>query len=278
MKNKIMLSNCWIFLALLVVFSSQEAGATTIYSNDFQSSIDPVGSEWAITSTQIPSPILSTDIVPNQEIAPWWGTFLGQFYQDERITLSLNGLPKGQLTLSFDTYFIRSWDGEDSTVPYGKDYFTAGIVGGETFLYETFSNGNVAGQSYAGHGAAVPAFSGSSQQSSLGFIFRTDWDPVKVVADENMPMSTVFTNGSVRMDSVYNFSYTFNNNSDAIQFYFAGTGLQPSMMDESWGIDNIKLSTVPEPSSASLVLLGCAMAFGYLRFRRQAKTPSLRQR
>jgi hypothetical protein len=242
--------------ALLCVTSAEKSSATTVYFNDFQSN---AGNGW---SSQL------RETAPNPDINPWWGTYLGQFSGDTAVTLTLDGLSAGWTTLSFDTYFIRSWDGNDDPVSgYGKDYFKVSIAGGQTLLYDTFSNGNPAGQSYIGNGIQAVAYdgsgnssmTGSAQQFSLGYTFHDG-----------------INNTNEVMDSVYNFSFSFFNTLDRLTFEFAGIGLQGNLVDdlyfdESWGLDNVKVDIAPVPEPSTLLLLAGGLA-GLLAYRRRERT------
>lgn len=239
--------------ALLCMTSVEKSSATTVYFNDFQSN---AGSAW---SSQL------LDTAPNPDINPWWGTYLGQFSGNTVVTLTLDSLSAGWTTLSFDTYFIRSWDG-NATV-YGKDYFKVSIAGGQTLLYDTFSNGNPAGQSYVGNGIQADAYdgsgnssmTGSAQQFSLGYTFHDEINGTNEV-----------------MDSVYHFSFSFFNTLDTLTFEFAGIGLQDNYVDnqyfdESWGLDNVKVDIAPVPEPSTLLLLVGGLA-GLLAYRRRERT------
>jgi len=69
------------------------AANTTVYTNDFSSG---AGSAWSNTSTSD---------------APNGQSFLGQF-GNTNTTLTLDGLAAhNSVTISFDLYVIRSWDG-----------------------------------------------------------------------------------------------------------------------------------------------------------------------
>lgn len=236
-----------------------EATASTVYFNDFQSG--PVGSEW---STSL------TDTAPNRDLTSW-GRFLGQFSGNQSTRLSLAGVPKGQVTLSFDTYFIRSWDGNGSD--YGPDRFRVALGNGSTLLDDTFSNGNPGGQSYVGNGVKPPAYAGSnnssmtgsSQQYSLGYFF---WDGVRNTYEAE--------------DSVYHFSFSFLNILDTpLEIVFAGVNLQDNYVtdrygqtyyDESWGLDNVRVEVAPVPEPSTLILLaGPIMAILVWRGTRNRK-------
>ena len=62
------------------------------------------------------------------------------------VSLTLNNLPThAQLSLSFQIYLIRSWNGNDTSVVTGD------ALGLDTWsLGATFGNGNPAGQTYDG--------------------------------------------------------------------------------------------------------------------------------
>jgi hypothetical protein len=233
-----------VLAAMLISLLVAPAQASTLYTNDFQSGT--VGSEWSISRL---------DTAPNPDLSSW-GTFLGQFGGNDSVRLSLSGLSAGLVTISFDTYFIRSWDGNADQ--YGPDTFAMGIVGGPQLLRDTFSNGNPAGQSYVGNGLktayadnpANSSMTGSVLQYSLGYWFRDaiNW-PDKEEA----------------MDSVYHFAFSFFNTQETLQFYFASSGLQTDFvtglkgdryLDESWGLDNVCVNLAPVPEPSTLVLLG----------------------
>lgn len=243
-----------LYLLLLSAVCSSvltgEADATLFYSNDFQSGA--VGSEWSASRE------LKTETVPNNQLRSW-GTFLGQFTGNDYARLSLSGLPTGKVTLSFDSYFIRSWDGNADT--YGPDTFKVSLGDGTTLLDATFSNGNPAGQSYLGNGAKAPAYAdsanssmtGSDQQFSLGYWF---WDGINKTEQA--------------MDSVYKFSFSFETTGE-LEVIFSGENLQGNLVtgpngenygyyDESWGLDNVALEVTPVPEPGTLLLLSVGMA------------------
>ncbi len=71
------------------------------------------------------------------------------------------------------------------------------------------------------------------------------------------------------MDSVYTLSYTFAHNTDLLTLDFSGYGLQ-TLDDESWGLDNVRVSMVPEPGVVPMFALGMlALAW---RVRRRVTT------
>jgi hypothetical protein len=255
-ERKIVISIAFTFTFFL--FSIVQADASLIYSNNFDGQNVDL-SAW--TSSGIEK--IHTEKVPNTELKDW-GTFLGQFGNDT-VTLSLTGISDGWVTVSFDTYFIRSWDGSADATDNGSDYFSVS-VSNSSLLHETFSNGNAAGQSYIGNGIRAEAYSTGSNNSMEGSTLQ-------------YALGYTFYNGNTgkteAMDSVYNFTFSFYNTSDYLNFIFAGSGLQSSLVtletgdtyhDESWGLDNIKVDVTPVPEPSTLLLFASG-AFGLIPFR-----------
>jgi hypothetical protein len=246
-----------VVIAVAMACVATSASAYQVYYEDFQD--NSAGSVW---SSQL------IDTAPNPDINPWWGTFLGQFSGNDAVTLTLSDIAPGLLTLSFDTYFIRSWDGDATT--YGKDYFDVS-VGDTILLHDTFSNGNPAGQSYVGNGIKAPAYAnvanssmtGSSLQYALGYWFNDG------IHDTNEAM-----------DSIYNFSFSFYNSLPELSFTFKGIGLQgntvnglsgESYYDESWGLDNVRVDVVPVPEPAAFLLVSSGIIGLFALQRRSNK-------
>lgn len=212
-----------LFTALMLNATASQA--VVVYANDFQSA---VGNEWSHTTLQnTPTPYSFGS-----------RSFLGEFGNDT-VSLNLSGLtPHNALTLSFDLYLIRTWDGSSSgtAFDFGNDSFKVAVGSGPVLLDQTFSNGNPAGQSF-GPAAINPQFTGAAETYSLGY-----------VVTDGMPAPQV-------MDSVYKLSYTFAHATDHLTLNFSGYGLQ-AMSDESWGLDNVQVSMVPEPAAAPMFALG----------------------
>lgn len=230
---------CALGLGLLWLGSSP-AYALTVYQNDFQST---VGSEWSHTLTQdTPTPY------------PFGArSFLGEF-GNENVSLSLSNLAAhSSVLLEFDLYLIRSWDGSSAGTEfdYGDDHFKVAVNGGTTLLDETFSNGNPAGQSF-GPQASNPTFTGASETYSLGYVF---YDGIQ--------------QSSQVMDSVYRLSFSFAHSGDTLALDFSGYGLQ-GPEDESWGLDNVHVSVVPEPAALPMLAAGLALVGWAVRRRHSA--------
>jgi YD repeat-containing protein len=191
---------------------------SVIYQSEFNS---PIGSEWSDTkTTQIPA-VTTTDKI------------LGDF-GNESVTLSLTNLPAHSgLTVSFDLYILRSWDGVSTR--WGPDQWEF-AADGTTLLDTTFSNHipAVAGtdngsQNYPDSFGTLDysnAESGSIEQNSLGFMFKRNDLGGKIVD----------------MDSVYHLTYTFTHSASTLTLVFKGIGLQ-SLADESWGLNNIVVAS-----------------------------------
>lgn len=176
------------------------------------------------------SPILET--APNGEV------FLGPFNNDD-LTLTLNDLPPHRaVTIAFDLYIIRSWDGNQVTWPMpdtslrpwmvaetvGPDIWSF-RVGEATLLYTTFSNWPSLGftQAYPADYPAgdYPAQTGAAAVNTLGYTF-----------------------GGMPMDATYHLEFTLPHTDSTFESGFSATGLQIGE-DESWGLDNVTVTLEP---------------------------------
>jgi hypothetical protein len=141
------------------------------------------------------------------------------------------GAPPGprQYVLDFSFYCIDSWDGINTD--YGPDHFAIRVNNALVFD-ESFANQHE-WQSYDGTPIVGP--------TQLGFDGR--WN-----------------------DSIYTLSIPFATDSPTIRIDFYAYGLQSALTDESWGIDNVNISTVPVPAPAAASAL---LGFGALALRRR---------
>lgn len=187
----------------------------------------PVGSEWSKNITSV-TPIGARG-------------FLGAF-GEESVRLTLTNLPlHPAIVVEFELFVIGSWDGVDYK-PEGPspldspDLWQLSEIGGPILLNTTFSNTHHF-QSYPGNYPAVyPARTGAVENNTLGF----------------------------SEDSVYRLTFTFTHTAPTLRLLFSG---MPTSPDERWGIDNIKVYAVPEPSTMATLLVGGA--FLALRSRRR---------
>jgi hypothetical protein len=222
---------------------------TLLYSNDFETAVR--GPEWS-----------SNTIFTHHENFSW---FVGRYTEDQGVTLTLAAPPKptcggttgggstgsggttgsgggtgtgstggstggtsggesseccNLFTLMFDLYIIDSWDGY--LTPHGPDHFQV-LVNDVMIFDETFANQH-------------------HYQS-----FR---------APDVGPMHMGFN--SLYKDSIYrDISIPFTiGDAETISIRFRSQGLH-SMADESWGLDNVRVSYVPIPSPGAMGLL-CA--------------------
>ena len=158
--SKNLLSRCSALIAVVAVTYAVSAAiaqaeiqsslATTIYSNNFSVAAGPEWSSQARDATPLGS-----------------RSFLGQFTNDI-VTLSLgNLLAHDSMTVAFDLFIIRTWDGNN-----GPDQWNLSVEGGPTLLNTTFNAFFNAQdrQAYPGSypGGDFPAHTGASEVGTLG--------------------------------------------------------------------------------------------------------------
>ncbi len=171
------------------------------------------------------------------EMAPSGERFLGQFGSGTK-SLLLQDLPAHTAAnVTLDLYVIRTWDGNDS--PDLWEFATDGV----TRLHTSFSNVPQYRQAYPNWYPGGDNFYRTGQDgiNTLGYLW------------EGNPM-----------DTTYNMDFDFSHTAGTLRLDFSGF---PNELphNESWGIDNIHVSVVPEPDTAVLLLAG---ALGYVRRRK----------
>lgn len=236
----------------LVCSSALYCNAGVLYSNDFQSR---EASGWSVNGS---GSGVSYSEVPNA--ASGYGSFFGEYGAGDAVGFSYknSALLNSRVTLTFSFFAIRSWDGNDPL--WGKDFFKV-IANNSVLLDKTFSNGwatqTFTRDGLSANGSNDKPMAGSSEQYALGYRF---WDGI---------------NGKYwYQDAVYQMSFVFDSLSDLLNLSFVSSGLQKDYvendpegqryLDESWGLDNVRLSVdplgngsnVPEPSTISMILLG----------------------
>ena len=163
-----------------------------LYTEDFEGAIGP---EWSNTST-------NTTPVGNRR-------FLGQF-GNQTVTLNLSNLPPHtNLTIAFDLFILRTWDGNNG----GPDVWEVGILGGPVLLHTTFQLvSSLRTQAYPENhpGGIYPGQTGALELDTLGY----------------------------SSDAVYYHTFTVPHSNDVLRLQFRGAGLQ-ALTDESWGLDNV---------------------------------------
>ena len=174
-----------------------QAQPQVLYSNDFEVGVGP---EWSFASTTQ---------------SPSGRRFLGEV-GSQPVGLTLSALPAhNAVTVSFDVYAIRSWDGNDPT--WGPDIFYLSVASGPTLIQTTFSN--TARQSYPDPypGGDYPAQTGAVEVNTLGYTYY------------GQPM-----------DSVYRLSVTFPHSDSSLTLNFSVPGSQGGG-DETWGLDTVSV-------------------------------------
>src|SRR5262249_22001793 len=148
---------------------------------------------------------------------------------DETVTLTLNDLsPHSSATLSFDLYVLKSWDGNNPN--YGPDRWSLTVDEVATLLDTTFSNNPKTGpydlslQNYPGANS-LPQTSASAV-NSLGYSFYGD--------------------------SIYHLTFTFPHASESMVVRFSSSLFEgKGTDDESWGLDNVRVSTSQDRPAAA---------------------------
>lgn len=241
-------------LGAALIGASAAASATTVYTADFQTSI---GAEWStnfgggLALDQAPADA-NRRFLGRNDGAPKLG------FSNDVVKLSLGALgAHNKVSVSFDVYVINSWDGNGALGNgcCGPDLFGVSLAnvtpGSASGLLTTFSNLDKAGgatgflQSYPNafpNLPGSPAFSGAAEIGTLGY------DHIS--------------------DSVYHITLNFDHTASSLELSFFGLNLQ-EIGDESWGLDNVTVSTTaPVPLPAPALLLGASL-LGLLGARRK---------
>jgi hypothetical protein len=188
-------------------------GGRIVYFNDFEDDA-LVGPEWTMR------PLSATPAGGRR--------FLGELSR-ATTSLTLDGLPPHtSLSLAFDLYVLKSWDGSD--VHYGPDHWQLSVGDGAVLLDTTFSNQPIATpgaandlQSFGGLGAlgSFPAFTGAAESRTLGYLYRRS-----------------STHTTEEQDAVYHLRFEIEHTVGQVTLAFQGANLS-GVPDESWGLDNV---------------------------------------
>lgn len=230
-------------LLAAVAISGTAHAATDVFATDFNG---------ALAAQITPGSAALTGVQGFSGYGPVGNQFGGSFLRSETgnvVTLSLTGLQAhSAISLQFLFAAIDSLDGT-GTFPSG-DFFRVTLDGNQIFR-ESFANALTSQiQSYS-----PPAGVQLARHVDLGFTGP----------------------GSYYTDSAYNLGAdpTFLNiahtgASATFTFQIEGQGIQ-SLNDESWAMDNLRVSVtpVPEPETYALLLAGLGLMGSVVRRRRQ---------
>jgi hypothetical protein len=208
-------------LTLLLLLSIEAApmhAQTPLYANDFQSGtttgwstlfVDP-GFQGRIATTSPPN----------------GGRFLGEFgNQTVRLDLPVPA-PHDTIRVVFDLYVIQTWDG-NITDESGQDVWSMGLAGAPPVVRTTFNNTGQATQAYPDSwpGGVNRFRSGAVSNNTLGY-----------------------TNFG---DAIYHFDLRIPHTGAALALEFTAALREAPptarLSNESWGIDNISISTILAP-------------------------------
>jgi hypothetical protein len=243
--------------SVMLIFLAGRCSADVAYSNNFNAAPGSSFPEWtssSITYVSSASPPGSGTLAPqtmtNVQSPNGAQRFLGEFggpqigqpndpgYNhtrvDQTITLTLSGLPAHRSAeVKFDLYVLKSWDGNSAA--YGPDRWSLSVAGGPTLLDTTFSNN--------------PKTSTDGSFQNYPVVNSDPWTGAAAVG--TLGYDSFFK------DSIYHFDYTFDHSDSTLTLNFHSSLFEgKGTADESWGLDNVQVNVVPEPSS--LLLIGLA--------------------
>lgn len=208
-----------VLIVLVLVCLVLPSQAEVVYSTDFENW--KLSSNWSFTTDSNPY-LFST--FGNE-------TFLGLYNERERVAFHAD-LPTHQaVRLSFDLYVVGGWG--NTIEPFGRDIWElslnkVSIFSGKFLNVDTT---NATRRSFANLISSGTCRLISEDTLSLWF-----WDRY--------------------LDSIYHVEIVIPDTSTDFNLLFgSGTGSDNYCL-KTWGIDNFTVSTVPEPSTVTSLLLG----------------------
>ena len=209
-------------LLFVLVGTALQARASIVYFENFNSEPGSCWSHRSVATTPLGERFLGRDS-------------LRGFSGSELVTLTLDLPAHNEVVLEFDMYVIGSWNGITTQTGKGPDLFFVSVqtAYGPTSFLTSFSNVTNNPQSYPapfGLGSHAPR-TNASAVDELGY----------------------------GLDSVYHLCLSFPHVGDEIVVAF-GAMLSEPLNDESWGLDNVRVSAHPEPSAA-ILLVGTWLGF-----------------
>jgi hypothetical protein len=220
------------------------AATNQIYFNDFSAPPGASYPEWSSSPISyvsratppgagtLPAPPVTNTVSPNRTqhfLGLFGGPRIGhpgdagynRTRVDQAIKLTLTNLPPHtELTLSFDLYIVRSWDGNSPA--YGPDRFRLSVESGPVLLDTTLSNNpkTAADGSFQDYPSPhSPPWIGAAATNTLGY-------------------DNFFHDSSYRVQS----SFPHTGGNAAILFsssLFEGKGIT----DEAWGLNNVRVTS-----------------------------------
>lgn len=216
------------------LLASPAAAATPVFSWDFEAAPTlGAGVGYSLTA--------GGGSIDGSEALPGFGTQYFHNATSNPSYLTLTGLgAHNRLNLSFDIAFIDTWDGNDSAICCNPDYL---FVKQDGHPLLTLSSNNQQG--------VAPQYQGGV-----------------VTADGNYAVAADFRDIIVH----YDLSFYHTGSSLNLGLRAGGAGWQGdgNPFDESYGVDNISLSStaVPEPAAWAMMLLGFGGLGALIRRRR----------
>ncbi|MCA9409779.1 MAG: hypothetical protein KC944_01120 [Candidatus Omnitrophica bacterium] len=215
----------WLVTVGLSILNPQPALSNTqVYSNTFETNGETIAPGVSVSlNTQ------TTTTSPGSGIHPP-DTFLGELSNDG-VSLALSNLPEhDRVTVRFDLFLIRSWDGNFDLDERGPDVFQVGYDGGNVLLYTTFRN--------AQRPMLYPEY-GQSYPNTYNPSDLIQNNP-RTGAVENDTLGYFNSIENIYQDSVYRLVFTFQHSGN-LNFQLFASGLQ-DISNESWGVDDISVS------------------------------------